>query len=138
MLKHLHHTRSITRSRFPALSNIPYCCFPQKARPYFNSGVANRSSKLATYHCLGRQLPYQQTNMIQTDTQAINLSYYLNHKHKLLSITKHFYLLCSTCVYVIYILLTRTPLNSKAISFDLHVLSILQAFTLSQDQTLSI
>ncbi len=37
---------------------------------------------------------------------------------------------------VIYVLLTRSPLNLQEVPFDLHVLGMPPAFILSQDQTL--
>ena len=52
-----------------------------------------------------------------------------------------FGMLSPSCRQVVYVLLTRLPLDSlkasfKIIPFDLHVLSTPPAFVLSQDQTL--
>ena len=55
---------------------------------------------------------------------------------KLFRISKLFSLLFAVRRYITCTLLTRSPLNTKSISFDLHVLGTPPALILSQDQTL--
>ena len=92
---------------------------------------------------LGRPLPHQLANVPQAHrlvdayTEASFQELYLN-SFFVCGISQNFFWLSPSKRQVTYVLLTRAPLYSyrSTFTFDLHVLSILPAFVLSQDQTL--
>ena len=93
----------------------------------------------ATYLRLGEPLPHQLTNRTQSSLLA---SLFIKASCEALiisSLISRFHLLSQTKRQVLYALLTRPPWLSRCkhrFPIDLHVLSILSAFILSQDQTL--
>ena len=93
----------------------------------------------ATYLRLGEPLPHQLTNRTQSSLLA---SLFIKASCETLiisSLISCFHLLSQTKRQVLYALLTRPPWLSRCkhrFPIDLHVLSILSAFILSQDQTL--
>ncbi len=92
---------------------------------------------------LGRPLPHQLPNVPQAHrlgdayAEASFQPLFLNLWF-VWGISQNFFWLSPSKRQVTYVLLTRAPLYSsrKTFAFDLHVLSILPAFVLSQDQTL--
>ena len=50
------------------LSNIPHCCILKNEGPCLSASVAVTSLKAAKDHRLGKLLPYQQSNLEQTDS----------------------------------------------------------------------
>ena len=93
----------------------------------------------ATYLRLGEPLPHQLANRTQSSLLA---SLFIKVSCEALivsSLISRFHLLSQTKRQVLYALLTRPPWLSRCkhrFPIDLHVLSILSAFILSQDQTL--
>ena len=93
----------------------------------------------ATYLRLGEPLPHQLTNRTQS---SLSVSLFIKASCETLiisSLISRFHLLSQTKRQVLYALLTRPPWLSRCkhrFPIDLHVLSILSAFILSQDQTL--
>ena len=93
----------------------------------------------ATYLRLGEPLPHQLTNRTQSSLLA---SLFIKASCETLiisSLISRFQLLSQSIRQVLYALLTRPPWLSRCkhrFPIDLHVLSILSAFILSQDQTL--
>ena len=93
----------------------------------------------ATYLRLGEPLPHQLTNRTQSSLLA---SLFIKASCEALiisSLISRFHLLSQTKRQVLYALLTRPPWLpwcKHHFPIDLHVLSILSAFILSQDQTL--
>ena len=94
----------------------------------------------ATHHRLGELLPLQLANGTQSSLTAYIAFIILGcPKIIILGISIRFQMLSLSVRQVLYALLTRPPPKSKLktqIQVDLHVLSILSAFILSQDQTL--
>ena len=94
----------------------------------------------ATHHRLGEPLPLQLANGTQSSLTAHIVFIILGCPKIIISgISIRFQMLSLTVRQVLYALLTRPPPKSKSrtqIQVDLHVLSILSAFILSQDQTL--
>ena len=136
-----HPPRGVAASGFPPLCNIPHRCLPQESGPCLSTSVADHPLKPAMRHCLGKPLPHQLTDAIQTDLLAKKLSQFNLSQKGIFGINHRFQWLSQTKRHVIYTLLTRSPLVSIIASyyllpFDLHVLSTPPAFTLSQDQTL--
>ena len=93
----------------------------------------------ATYHRLGGPLPLQLANRTQGSPQASPFITKLCSLMTLSGIISSFLLLSQSRRQVPYALLTRPPWLpwcKHHFPIDLHVLSILSAFILSQDQTL--
>ncbi len=134
-----HPPRGVAASGFPPLCNIPHCCLPQESGPCLSTSVADHPLKSATRHRLGRLLPCQLPDGIQSDLAAESISQLNLCLKGVSSINHRFQWLSQSARYINYILLTRAPLVSipkNLLPFDLHVLSTPPAFTLSQDQTL--
>ena len=94
----------------------------------------------ATHHRLGEPLPLQLANGTQSSLSA-HLAFIITRCLVIIisGISIRFQMLSLSVRQVLYALLTRPPPKSKLktqIQVDLHVLSILSAFILSQDQTL--
>ena len=94
----------------------------------------------ATYLRLGEPLPLQLANGTQSSLTA-HIAFIILGCPKIIisGISIRFQMLSLSVRQVLYALLTRPPPKSKLktqIQVDLHVLSILSAFILSQDQTL--
>ena len=93
----------------------------------------------ATYHRLGEPLPHQLANRTQGSPQASPFITKLCSLMTSSGIISSFLLLSQSRRQVPYALLTRPPWLpwcKHHFPIDLHVLSILSAFILSQDQTL--
>ena len=94
----------------------------------------------ATHHRLGEPLPLQLANGTQSSLTALIAFIIIGCPIIIiLGISIRFQMLSLAVRQVLYALLTRPPPKSKLktqIQVDLHVLSILSAFILSQDQTL--
>lgn len=93
----------------------------------------------ATHHRLGEPLPLQLANGTQSSLVAHIAFMILSCNNFIISgISIRFQMLSQTTRQVLYALLTRPPPSTvrRLLQVDLHVLSILSAFILSQDQTL--
>ena len=94
----------------------------------------------ATHHRLGEPLPLQLANGTQSSLTALIAFIIIGCPIIIiLGISIRFQMLSLAVRQVLYALLTRPPPKPKLktqIQVDLHVLSILSAFILSQDQTL--
>ena len=102
--------------------------------------MADHPLRPATHHRLGEPLPLQLANGTQSSLTA-HIAFIILGCPKIIisGISIRFQMLSLTVRQVLYALLTRPPPKSKSktqIQVDLHVLSILSAFILSQDQTL--
>ena len=135
----LHHSRNIAGSSFRRVSNIPHCCILMDAGPFLSSSVADHSLKPTKDLRLGKLLPHQLSNPKQANFVAIKiflrstrppLSEHLSRVYN----TKPFF----SRLQSIFLSITHpsATLPKIRIAFNLHVLSILLAFILSQDQTL--
>ena len=93
----------------------------------------------ATYHRLGKPSPYQPANRTQSSRTASLFMGQPCGQPIVSGLASRFQLLSRSIRQVLYALLTRPPWlprRKRRFPIDLHVLSILSAFILSQDQTL--
>ena len=93
----------------------------------------------ATYHRLGKPSPYQPANRTQSSRTASLFMGQPCGQPTVSGLASRFQLLSRSIRQVLYALLTRPPWlprRKRRFPIDLHVLSILSAFILSQDQTL--
>ena len=102
--------------------------------------MADHPLRPATHHRLGEPLPLQLANGTQSSLTA-HIAFIIIRCHIIIisGISIRFQMLSLAVRQVLYALLTRPPPKPKLktqIQVDLHVLSILSAFILSQDQTL--
>ena len=137
--------RGIAASGFPPLCNIPHCCLPQESGPCLSSSVADHPLRPAMRHSLGKPLPHQLTDTIQADPLAeLTFPYYtyVQQEYEVLAVVSNCYPSPRGTLPIHYspvrhLADTYFPRRfNKPFSFDLHVLSMPPAFTLSQDQTL--
>ena len=102
--------------------------------------MADHPLRPATHHRLGEPLPLQLANGTQSSLTALIAFIIIGCPIIIiLGISIRFQMLSLAVRQVLYALLTRPPPKPKLktqIQVDLHVLSILSAFILSQDQTL--
>ena len=135
--KSCHPSRSIAGSGFRPLPMIPPCWLLKKPGPCLRPSVADHPLRPAKDLQLGKPLPYQLPNPTKAHLVATQSLLKLSGIHTTYKV--------SACLKAILIpvykvdshaFLTRSP-RKTYFSFDLHVLSILLAFILSQDQTLS-
>ncbi len=131
--------------------------------PCLSPSVADRTLRPAMHHRLGKPLPYQQANAPQIHSSSRLKGLFKKYKMpcsfvwcfrlRFQSVSPGYgqviYVLLTRSplnlqevpfdlhvLGIIYVLLTRSPLNLQEVPFDLHVLGMPPAFILSQDQTL--
>ena len=130
----LPHSRSITRSSFRSLPKIPHCWL-KKPDPYLSVSVAGRPLRPAKDLRLGKLLPYQLPNPPRTHPKSV-VNFLIRFIAKwflgtTLSLKKNTIIL----KFKVDFHVLRTRSLCKNITFNSHVLSMLPAFILSQDQT---
>ena len=109
--------------------------------PCLSPGVADHPLRPATRLSLGKPLPYQQADRPRAHPKAPLQALATSpcEEEATCGINPSFDRLFRTLGQVAHVLRTRSPLSTNpkiCFSFDLHVLTMPPAFTLSQDQTL--
>ena len=112
----LPHPRGVAASGFRPLRNIPHCCLPKESGPCLSPRLADHPLRPATRRRLGGPLPRQLADRPQTHLEA-NKSFSQPGRLRAATcgISSSFPLLSPTSRQVVYVLLNRSPLPSRAV-----------------------
>ena len=110
----LLHSRGVAPSGLRPLWKIPYCCLPSEFGPGLSPNVADQPLSSATYHCLGKPLPYQLANTPRVHPKVIAETIFDTETMWFLwlcGISICFQMLSPALGQVTHVLLTRSPLS---------------------------
>src|SRR5947209_18370977 len=121
----LRHPRGVAASGLPPLCKIPHCCPPKESGPCLSPCLADHPLRPATRRRLGGPLPHQQADRPRAHPEAED--HFLAGSCgpvRTSGISTGFPVLSQSSGQVAHVLLTRSPLSTRAspgFSFDLHV-----------------